>query len=143
MDDKLLISFMKSLKDKKIDKKEEVDKAFRRVAYTINGIHRSILLTYGNISSFNTNKKADELFRRKMLLNYYILDAELIINNEIKGYCYLDFIFPGACILIGEYDSRICKLKTYLNQLLILKEFLKNNTHLSIGLWYWELSRLK
>lgn len=139
MNDKLLISFMKSLKNKKIDDKEA---AFRRVAYTINGIHRSIL-TYGNNSSFNTNKKADELFRRKKsLLNYYILDASVIIDDEIERYNYLDFIFPGACILIGEYDSRICKLKTYSNQLLILKEFLKNNSHLSIGLWYWELSRL-
>ena len=142
MNDKVLISFMKSLKNKKTDEKEET-KAFRRVAYTINGIHRSILLTYGNISSFNTNKKADELFRKKkLLLNYYTLDAIKIISYGIEHYNYLDFIFPGACILIGEYDSRICKLKTYINQLLMLKEFLKNNSHLSIGLWYWELSRL-
>ena len=138
----VLISFMKSLKNKKTDEKEEA-KAFRRVAYTINGIHRSTLLTYGNISSFNTNKKADELFRKKkLLLNYYTLDAIKIISYKIEHYNYLDFIFHGACILIGEYDSRICKLKTYINQLLMLKEFLKNNSHLSIGLWYWELSRL-
>ena len=123
--------------------KKEIDMAIRRVLNTINGIHKSIILC-GNISSYSTNKKLDIVFRKKkLLLAYYINSAEIIIYDEIEYFnsCFT-FIFPNAFILIGEYDNRIYKLKEYMNYLLTLKIFLKNNSHLSIGIWYQKISKL-
>lgn len=102
--------------DEQLDYKKEIRDSLKHVSYTINGINR-IKSTYNTIKQYNENI----LRRKKLMLNHYITEAEVIIYDEIKQYRYLDFIFPGAYVLICEYDSRVHTLKTYLNQLITSK----------------------
>ena len=79
MNNKTLISFTRKFLSKKIKtiEKNQSDGAFIRAAYTVNGLRKNAILTYGSLLPFGVYEKADILFKKK----YYYLITILVMLN--------------------------------------------------------------